>query len=68
MFSNEYFKNDKSLILSATVDGVKTETIEFSLDTMKVVQCRGKFNQDSQYHEEILRLVNSNIHLITKIM
>ncbi len=68
VFSNEYFKNDKSLILSATVDGVKTETIEFSLDTMKVVQCRGKFNQDSQYHEEILRLVNSNIHLITKIM
>ena len=38
VFSNEYFKHTESLILSAMVDGVKTETIEVSLNTMKVVQ------------------------------
>lgn len=68
VFSNEYFKNEKSLILSAMVDGVKTETIEISLDTMKVVQCRGHHNMNSEYHDDILRVMNKNIPLIAKRM
>ena len=68
VFSNEYFKNEKSLILSAMVDGVKTETIEICLDTMKVVQCRGHHNMNSEYHDDILRVMNKNIPLIAKRM
>lgn len=68
VFSNEYFKNVNSLIFSAMVHGVKTETIEVSLDTMQVVQCRGKFNMDSEYHDEILRVMRKNIPLIAKRM
>ena len=68
VFSNEYYKNDNSLILSAMVDGVKMETIEVSLETMKVVQCRGKYNVDSKYHDDILKVLNKNIPLIAKRM
>ena len=68
VFSNEYFKNEKSLILSAMVDGVKTETIEICLDTMKVVQCRGHHNMNSENHDDILRVMNKNIPLIAKRM
>lgn len=50
------------------VDGVKTETIEVSLETMEVVQCCGKCNLNSPYHDEILRVMNKNIHLIAKRM
>ena len=68
VFSNEYFKHTESLILSAMVDGVKTETIEVSLDTMKVVQCRGKCNMNSTFHEDILRVMNKNIYRIEQRM
>ena len=68
VFANEYFKHTESLILSAMVDGVKTETIEVSLDTMKVVQCRGKCNMNSTFHEDILRVMNKNIYRIEQRM
>lgn len=68
VFSNEYFNAENSLIFSAMVDGVKTETIEVSLETMKVVQCRGRFNLNSEFHDDILRVMNKNIPLIVKRM
>lgn len=68
VFSNEYFKKKDSLILSASVDGVKIETIEVSLETMEIVQCRGAFNQNSEYHDEILRVMNNNIYQIANRM
>lgn len=68
VFSNDYFNDEKSLIFSAMVDGVKTETIEVSLETMKVVQCRGRFNKNSEFHDEILKVMNKNIPLIAKRM
>lgn len=68
VFSNEYFKDENSLIFSAMVDGVKTETIEVSLETMKVVQCRGRYNKNSEFHDEILKVMNKNIPLIAKRM
>lgn len=35
---------------------------------MKVVQCRGKYNVDSKYHDDILKVLNKNIPLIAKRM
>lgn len=68
VFSNEYYKKENSLVFSAMVDGVKKETVEVSLDTMKVVQCRGQFNKNSEYHDEILRVMNDNMYQIAKRM
>ena len=54
--------------MSATVDGKRMETVEFSLSRMEVCQCRGKSNQLSVYHDRILNLVRDNISLIRKRM
>ena len=64
VFTNGYFKRPDSLILSATVNGKKTETVEVSLKELKVVQCRGLQNSNSEYHDRIISLVNKNMHLI----
>lgn len=63
-----YYKREDSLIMSATVDGRRMETVEFSLSRMEVCQCRGKSNQLSAYHDRILNLVRDNIPLIRERM
>ena len=44
VFSNAYYLKEDSLILSATIDGKRIETIEVSLKTLEVVQSRGVCN------------------------
>ena len=39
--TNEYYKNADSLILSATINGQRIETVEVSLSQLKVIQSRG---------------------------
>ena len=68
MFSNEYYLKEDSLILSATIEGKRIETIEVSLKTLKVVQSRGVCNKNTEYHEQIVNLVNANSRLIRKRM
>lgn len=65
--ANKYYNRPNSLVLSAKIDGKPIETVEVSLEEMKVVQSRGKHNNPSPHHEEIVTLVNSNIHVIRKI-
>ncbi|WP_297178075.1 PcfJ domain-containing protein [uncultured Porphyromonas sp.] len=64
VFTNEYHLKEKSLILSASIDGKPIETIELSSETMKVIQCRGLMNQDTEYHERIIELVHQNMKQI----
>ena len=64
VFTNEYHLKEKSLILSASIDGKRIETIELSLETMEVIQCRGLMNQNTKYHERIIELVHRNIKQI----
>lgn len=64
VFRNSYHLKPESLILSATVDGKKMETVEVSLKSFTVQQCRGKFNNNTAYHKRIINLVNKNMHLI----
>lgn len=66
VFVNDYHLKKNTLILSARVEGVPVETIELSLEDYKVLQSRGKFNQNSLYHERILQLVKTNTHLIER--
>ena len=57
-----------SLILSARIDGRIIETIEVDLHTFQVVQCHGKNNKDTAYHERIINLVNANAKKIRERM
>ena len=68
VFTNEYYLKENSLILSATIEGRRIETIEVNLDTLKVVQSRGVCNKDTEYHDQIVSLVNANCKLIKQRM
>ena len=68
VFSNEYYLKEDSLILSATIEGKRIETIEVSLRTLEVVQSRGVCNKNTEYHEQIVNLVNANSRLIRQRM
>jgi hypothetical protein len=68
VFANEYHLKPDSLLLSACVDGKKTETIELSLSQMKVLQSRGVCNKNTEYHDRIIRLVKKNIRKIRQRM
>lgn len=68
VFSNSYFLKENSLILSATINGKRIETVEVSLKTLKVVQSRGLYNSNTEYHSRIVSLVNNNVNLIRERM
>ena len=67
-FDNAYYLKEDSLILSATIEGRRIETIEVSLDTLKVVQSRGVCNKNTEYHKQIVSLINANRKLIRQGM
>ena len=68
VFGSEYYKKADTLILSARIGGEIIETVEVDLRTLKVVQCHGKYNQDTEYHKRIIDLVNKNANLIRERM
>ena len=68
VWSNQYYLKENSLILSATIDGIRIETIEVSLKTFEVVQSRGVCNSNTEYHDRIVALVDNNMRLIRKRM
>lgn len=64
VYSNKYYSKNNSLIFSAAVNGEPMETVEVSLNEMEVIQSRGLRNKASKHHNEIVNLVNENLHLI----
>lgn len=64
VFSNEYFKKENSLILSARMGDQPIETVEVALDKLQVVQSRGLGNAPSLYHDDIVKLVRKNMKAI----
>jgi len=66
VFTNEYFLKPESLVLSAQINNESVETVEVSLNSFKVIQSRGRFNKDTEYHDRIIKLVNQNINKIRK--
>lgn len=66
VYTSGYYNRPDSLIMSAKKGDEKLETVEFSLSKMEVVQCRGRKNKNSRYHDRILKLVNNNIPAISK--
>lgn len=61
VFTNEYYKKQNSLILSAKVNGVHAETIQISLENLEILQSRGKGNKTTKYNKEIIKLVSKNL-------
>lgn len=68
VFDGSYFLRAESLVLSATIDGKRVETVEISLKTLKVVQSRGICNKNTEHHDRIIKLVNKNIKQIRSRM
>lgn len=64
VFTNEYYKKDNSLILSAKVKGVHIETVQVSLENFEILQSRGRGNKPTKYHNDIIDLVSRNMHQI----
>jgi len=64
VFTNEYHLKEKSLILPASIAGKRIETIELSLETMEILQCRGLQNKNTEHHERIIELVQQNMKQI----
>jgi hypothetical protein len=62
----DYYSKEDSLILSATIDGKRIETVEISLSRLAVIQSRGVCNKNTEYHDQIIGLVNKNIPLIER--
>jgi hypothetical protein len=68
VYTNEYYLKEKSLILSAKVDGKRAETIELRLPELKIEQSRGLKNESTEHHNEIIDLVQRNMEKIRKIV
>ena len=66
VFTNEYHLKPDTLILSACIGDKRLETVELSLSELKVLQCRGLCNQNTEYHDRIINLVSKNIPKIKK--
>lgn len=65
---SEYYLKPKSLVLSARIDNKRIETVELSLETFKILQSRGLCNQDTEFHERIINLVQKNVRKIRQRM
>ena len=70
VFANEYYnvkKKPNCLILSAKVNGERMETIEVDLENFNIVQSRGRYNSNTEWHERILKLLNDNMYKIKNV-
>ena len=67
VFTNGYWHKDDCLILTAQIEGKHIETIELNLETFEVVQSRSVCNQNSEYHEKILKVVRKNINQVKQL-
>lgn len=63
IYDSSYYTKQDTLILSAFKDDKPIETVELDLTIGKVIQCRGKLNQNTRYHKEIIKFTEQNINL-----
>ena len=64
----EYYLKPQSLVFSARIGDERIETVELSLENFKVLQSRGRCNQNTEYHDRIIQLVQKNARQIRKRM
>lgn len=66
VFTNKYYKKEDTLIFHALKENKSIATIEFNLQSMQIVQCRGKHNQVPEHKDRIENLIMSNLSEIAK--
>lgn len=64
VFAARYYNKSNSLILSAKKGEERIETVEIDLAGYEIRQCYGMQNKNTKYHDQIINLVNKNIHKI----
>lgn len=64
VYSRGYYEDKDTLILSARKNDERLETIQLDLSNMKIIQSRGLQNKPTEYHDEIIKLINNNIPAI----
>lgn len=64
VYDGNYYLRENSLVLSAIINDKRIETIEISLETLKILQCYGACNKFTEHHKRIVELVNKNAYLI----
>lgn len=67
VYTNAYYAQENSLILSARINGESIETIEVDLTNLNIRQCRGKNNDITPYHNRIIGLIRDNMGQIRKL-
>lgn len=67
VFTNKYYSKDGCLIIGARVNGERAETIEIDTEEWRIIQCRGKYNQDSQYHGAIMEAMTNNMNKYRRV-
>lgn len=68
VYSNKYYAREDCLILSAKIKGEPVATIELSLETWSIIQCRGKYNSEPPQKLEIINLLEKSIPDLQKRM
>ena len=66
VYSNAYYAENNSLVMSAHIGDKRIETIEIDLQRLIISQSHGAYNQDTKYHNRIVSLVQRNLHKIAR--
>ena len=66
VFTNRYYRKADILIFSARSGDQRIATIELSLKTMEIIQCRGSHNSKPKQYDQIESLINKNIGAIQR--
>lgn len=66
VYTNAYYEKKDSLIMSAQLNGIRIETIELQLSTLRIVQSRGLRNEATPHNSRIIDLVNRNLDKVKK--
>lgn len=70
VFANKYFdvnKKPNCLILSAKVNKERVETIEIDIKEKRIIQCQGKHNIPSEYHDKVIALTKNSLEGICSL-
>lgn len=68
VYTNNYINKKGILLMSARIDNKPIETLEISLSSFKIIQCRGFDNDPTEYHDQIVNIVKKNMNKIAKII
>ena len=68
MYSLKYHRKKYSLLFVAHVDNEPVETVEYDLKIFKVLQSRGRFNHETEYHSKIMAIMDKHHNDIKKLV